>query len=65
MSGKLTLSGFKNLSKSKLYLIGSIPVIPRAYATTEPAAEPRPGPTETPISLAALMKSWTIKKYPG
>ena len=30
MSGKLTLSGFKNLSKSRLYFIGSILVIPKA-----------------------------------
>ena len=65
ISGKLTLSGFKNLSKRRLYFIGSILVIPRAYATTEPAADPLPGPTDTPISLAALIKSWTIKKYPG
>ena len=49
----LTLSGFKNLSKSKSYLIGSTFVIPKQNATTEPAAEPLPGPTATPIDLAA------------
>ena len=65
ISGRLTLSGFKNLSKSKLYLIGSRFVIPRQYATAEPAADPLPGPTETFISLAAEIKSWTIRKYPG
>ena len=65
MSGILTRSGFKNLSKSKLYLIGSIFVIHKQYATTDPAADPRPGPTETPKSRATLMKSSTIKKYPG
>ena len=27
------------------------------YATAEPAAEPRPGPTETPILRASLQKS--------
>ena len=32
-------------------------VMPSAYATSEPAAEPRPGPTGMPRSLAALMKS--------
>ncbi len=33
------------------------------YATAEPAAEPRPGPTDTPNCLrAALIKSCTIKK---
>ena len=65
ISGIDTRSGFKKRSKSKSYLIGSILVIFKQYATTEPAADPRPGPTETPISLAALIKSSTIKKYPG
>ena len=46
-------------------LIGSILVIPKQYATTEPAADPLPGPTDTPIFFDAEMKSWTIKKYPG
>ena len=33
-----------------------------AYATNEPAPEPRPGPTGHPWFLAQLMKSDTIKK---
>ena len=37
----------------------------KAYATSEPAPEPLPGPTETPLSLAHLINSDTIKKYPG
>ena len=65
MSGSEILSGFKNLSKSKSYFIGSTFVILVQYATTEPAAEPLPGPTETFILLAWAIKSWTIKKYPG
>ena len=40
--------------------------MPKQYATTDPAAEPRPGPTITPSSSRAeLIKSWTIRKYPG
>ncbi len=34
-------------------------------ATTEPAAEPRPGPTGMPASRAKRMKSHTIRKYPA
>ena len=30
------------------------------YATSEPAAEPLPGPTGTPRDLASLIKSHTI-----
>ena len=37
--------------------MGSTLVMPMQYATAEPAADPRPGPTETPISRAALQKS--------
>ena len=32
-------------------------VIPNENATTDPAADPHPCPTETPISFAALIKS--------
>ena len=39
--------------------------MPIAYAASEPAAEPRPGPTRMPLSLAQLMKSATTRKYPG
>ena len=56
ISGRLMRSGLRKRSKSRSYLMGSICVIPRQYATAEPAAEPRPGPTHTPSSLrAALM----------
>ena len=50
ISGSDLRSGFKNLSKSKLYLSGSISVIARAKATIEPAAEPLPGPTAILLS---------------
>ena len=33
------------------------------YETTEPTAEPRPGPTGMPWSRAYLMKSQTMRKY--
>ncbi len=33
-----------------------------AQATSEPAPEPRPGPTGMPIDFACLMKSATIRK---
>ena len=61
-SGIETRSGFKNRSNNKLYSKGSKSVMPRLYATTEPAPEPRPGPTGTPLFLAQLIKSATIKK---
>ena len=57
ISGNETRSGFKNLSNRRSYLMGSIFVIPVQYATTEPAADPLPGPTETFIFLACLIKS--------
>ena len=44
-SGIEIRSGFKNLSKIKSNLIGSISVMERDQATNEPAPEPRPGPT--------------------
>ncbi len=62
ISGMETRSGLRNRSKSKLYFSGSISVIFKQKATAEPAAEPLPGPTETPISRAAFRKSQTIKK---
>ena len=37
--------------------MGSILVIHKQYATTDPAAEPLPGPTETSIFLASAIKS--------
>ena len=39
-------------------------VMRSAYATNDPAPEPRPGPTGTPCVFAQLMKSWTMRKYP-
>ena len=42
--------------------MGSTSVMPRQYATSEPAAEPRPGPTPTPSRLAKATKSQTIRK---
>ena len=33
-----------------------------AQATSEPAPEPRPGPTGMPLRFAHLMKSETIRK---
>ena len=61
-SGKEILSGFRNLSKSKSYFIGSIFVIFNTYATREPAPDPRPGPTGIELSFAQVTKSETIKK---
>jgi hypothetical protein len=61
-SGIDTRSGFRKRSKSSAYGIGSRSVMPSANATMLPAPEPRPGPTGTPLSLAQLMKSATIRK---
>ncbi|MNT49077.1 hypothetical protein D3C72_1859050 [compost metagenome] len=61
-SGIETRSGFRKRSNSSAYLSGSRSVMPSAYATSEPAPEPRPGPTGTPLFLAQLMKSATIRK---
>ena len=44
-SGIDILSGFKNLSKIKLNLIGSTSVIYKHQATNDPAPDPLPGPT--------------------
>ena len=56
-SGIDILSGFKNLSKRRLYLIGSMFVMPRTNATSEPAPEPLPGPTGTSLFLAHKINS--------
>ena len=40
-------------------------VIPSEYATSDPAADPRPGPTGMSIFLAASTKSQTMSIYPG
>jgi hypothetical protein len=62
MSGIEIRSGFRNRSNSRSNWSGSTSVIPSEYATSDPAAEPRPGPTGMPRSRAAWMKSWTIRK---
>ena len=61
-SGIDTRSGLRKRSNSSLNSIGSMSVMRIAYATAEPAPEPRPGPTGMPWSLAQLMKSQTIRK---
>ncbi|MDF3020845.1 MAG: hypothetical protein K0Q92_2148 [Steroidobacteraceae bacterium] len=61
-SGMDTRSGFRNRSNSRSYLSGSMSVMPRLKATSEPAPEPRPGPTGTPFSRAQRMKSATMRK---
>jgi len=52
MSGMLMRSGLRKRSNRSPYLSGSILVIARLYATSDPAAEPRPGPTGIPRDLA-------------
>jgi len=62
-SGMEIRSGLRKRSKRRSYLIGSIFVMPVRYATNEPAADPRPGPTTMPLSFAQFTKSWTMRKY--
>ena len=52
-----TRSGFRNRSKSSAYGIGSMSVMRSEYKTSEPAPDPRPGPTGMSASRAQLMKS--------
>ena len=61
-SGMETRSGFKKRSNSSAYFSGSRSVIFSEYATSEPAPEPRPGPTGQPCVFAQLIKSCTIRK---
>ncbi len=61
-SGIDTRSEFKKRSNSRPKRKGSRSVMSRLQATTEPAPEPRPGPTGTPWAFAHLMKSETIRK---
>ena len=58
----MTLFGFKNLSNKSLYFIGSKSVIFKDHATNDPAPDPLPGPTGTPVFRAHEIKSATIKK---
>ena len=48
ISGSDTRSGFRNRSNKRPPCSGSILVISIEYATSEPAADPRPGPTGMP-----------------
>ena len=65
ISGMLIRSGLRKRSKSRLYFIGSRSVIPSDHATTEPAADPLPGPIGIPLCFAAEIISATMQKYPG
>src|ERR1051326_2939718 len=62
MSGMSMRSGLRKRSKRRSYSSGSTSVMPIEYATSDPAAEPRPGPTGMPWSFAYLMKSQTTRK---
>ena len=55
ISGIDLRSGFRKRSNSRPCSTGSMLVMPSAQATTEPAAEPRPGPTGMPLSRAKRM----------
>ena len=61
-SGMDTRSGFRNRSNSRPKRRGSRPVMVSDQATSEPAPEPRPGPTGMPWATAHFMKSETIRK---
>ncbi len=62
ISGMDTRSMFRKRSNSRLYGMGSRLVMRSDHATSEPAADPRPGPTGMPLSLAQLIKSCTMRK---
>ena len=49
ISGIEMRSGFRKRSNSSSCCSGSISVMPSEYATTAPAADPRPGPTGMPL----------------
>ena len=63
MSGIEIRLGFRKRSKSRSYRIGSRSVIRRLYATAQPAALPRPGPTRMSCSRAWRMRSQVMRKY--
>ncbi len=63
MSGIEMRSRLRNRSNRRSCFSGSTSVMPSAYATREPAALPRPGPTGIPCSLLQRMKSHTMRKY--
>jgi hypothetical protein len=62
MSGIDTRSGLRKRSKRRSNLSGQTSVMRSAYATSEPATDPLPGPTGIPFSRAAAMKSATMRK---
>ena len=51
ISGIDMRSGFRKRSNSSSFCSGSMSVISMQYATSDPAADPRPGPTGMPCSL--------------
>ena len=55
-------SGLRNRSKKSPCSSGSRSVIFNAYATIEPAPEPRPGPIRMPLFFDHWMKSATTRK---
>ncbi len=61
-SGGETRSGLRNLSNRRPNLMGQMSVIAMVYATREPAADPRPGPTGIPCARPQLMKSAVMRK---
>src|SRR5205809_852066 len=63
ISGGEMRSGFRKRSKINPYWSGSMSVMPSTYATSEPAAAPRPGSTGMQRSLATWMKSQTISMW--
>jgi hypothetical protein len=64
-SGMDTRSGFRKRSKRRSYGIGSMSVMRSAYATSEPAPEPRPGPTGTPLRFAPVDEVLDDEEVPG
>ena len=62
MSGIDLRPGLRKRSNSSSYRIGSTSVMRSEYATSEPAAEPRPGPTPMPLDFENWTKSQTIRK---
>ncbi len=55
-------SGLRNRSKKRPCSRGHRSVIFSAYAASEPAPEPRPGPTRMPLFFDHWMKSATTRK---
>ena len=62
ISGREERPGFRKRSKMRPYSSGSKSVMRMAQAVREPPAEPRPGPTGMPLSLAQVTNSCTTRK---